>query len=95
MNVQSFSFFYAVLALACWAGAAAIVIGALVRRFGNPDAFAGLKFAYGRGARNPTHAPGRGVRGKAYQWNCSSSVEPVRAVTLDLPPWIAVVTSSK
>ena len=40
MNVQSFSFFYAVLALACWAGAAVIVIGALVRRFGNPDAFA-------------------------------------------------------
>ena len=30
-----------------------------------------------------------------FQWNCSSSVEPVRAVTLDLPPWIAVVTSSK
>ena len=29
------------------------------------------------------------------QWNCSSSVEPVSAVTLDLPPWITVVTSSK
>lgn len=29
------------------------------------------------------------------QWNCSSSVEPVSAVTLDLPPWMAVVTSSK
>lgn len=40
MNVQSFSFFYAVLALACWAGTAAIVVGALVRRFGDPDAFA-------------------------------------------------------
>ncbi|CAB4333180.1 MAG: disulfide bond formation protein B [Actinobacteria bacterium] len=40
MNVQSFSFFYAVLALACWAGTAAIVVGALVRRFADPDAFA-------------------------------------------------------
>ena len=40
MDVQSFSFFYAVLALACWAGTAAIVGGALLRRFGNPDAFA-------------------------------------------------------
>lgn len=29
------------------------------------------------------------------QWNCSSSVEPVSAVTLDLPPWMTVVTSSK
>jgi hypothetical protein len=29
------------------------------------------------------------------QWNCSSSVEPVRALTLDEPPWITVVTSSK
>ena len=29
------------------------------------------------------------------QWNCSSSVEPVSAVTLDFPPWITVVTSSK
>ena len=29
------------------------------------------------------------------QWNCSSSVEPVRAFTLDEPPWITVVTSSK
>ncbi len=29
------------------------------------------------------------------QWNCSSSVEPLSAVTLDLPPWITVVTSSK
>ena len=27
--------------------------------------------------------------------NCSSSVEPVNAVTLDAPPWITVVTSSK
>jgi disulfide bond formation protein DsbB len=40
MNVQSFSFFYAVLALACWAGTAAIVVGALVRRFADPGAFA-------------------------------------------------------
>ena len=29
------------------------------------------------------------------QWNCSSSVEPVSALTLDEPPWITVVTSSK
>src|SRR5690606_22422749 len=29
------------------------------------------------------------------QWNWSSSVEPVSAVTLDCPPWITVVTSSK
>ena len=29
------------------------------------------------------------------QWNCSSSVEPVRALTEDEPPWITVVTSSK
>ena len=28
------------------------------------------------------------------QWNCSSSVEPVRALTDDVPPWITVVTSS-
>lgn len=29
------------------------------------------------------------------QWNCSSSVEPVSALTLLDPPWITVVTSSK
>jgi hypothetical protein len=29
------------------------------------------------------------------QWNCSSSVEPVSALTLEEPPWITVVTSSK
>lgn len=27
--------------------------------------------------------------------NCASSVEPVSAVTLEAPPWITVVTSSK
>ncbi len=32
---------------------------------------------------------------KADQWNCSSSVEPVRAFTEEEPPWITVVTSSK
>lgn len=32
---------------------------------------------------------------KKIQWNCSSSVEPVSAFTLELPPWITVVTSSK
>jgi hypothetical protein len=31
---------------------------------------------------------------EADQWNCSSSVEPVRALTEDEPPWITVVTSS-
>ncbi len=29
------------------------------------------------------------------QWNCSSSVEPVSAVTDEAPPWITVVMSSK
>ncbi|MET4576867.1 hypothetical protein ABIE13_001976 [Ottowia thiooxydans] len=29
------------------------------------------------------------------QWNCSSSVEPVSALTLEEPPWMTVVTSSK
>lgn len=29
------------------------------------------------------------------QWNCSSSVEPVSAVTEEAPPWMVVVTSSK
>ena len=49
-------------------------------------------------ARAPgAKAPGlpRRVVRSADQWNCSSSVEPVSAVTLDLPPWITVVTSSK
>ena len=35
------------------------------------------------------------VPSAADQWNCSSSVEPVRAFTLDEPPWMTVVTSSK
>jgi len=35
------------------------------------------------------------LAGAANQWNCSSSVEPVRAFTEDVPPWITVVTSSK
>lgn len=48
MNVQSFSFFYAVLALACWVGAFAVGIGALVRRFGNPDAFGEARAQLGR-----------------------------------------------
>ena len=41
--------------------------------------------------------PGRFARygASADQWNCSSSVEPVSAFTLDEPPWITVVTSSK
>lgn len=48
MNVQSFSFFYAVLALACWAGVFAIAVGALVRRFGDRDAFGELRAQVGR-----------------------------------------------
>jgi hypothetical protein len=46
-------------------------------------------------------APGSGLPsfvctdGGGTLWNCSSSVEPVSAVTLELPPWITVVTSSK
>jgi len=48
MNVQSFSFFFAVLAMACWVGALAIVIGGLVRRFGNPEAFGELRAQIGR-----------------------------------------------
>ncbi|KAB0494469.1 hypothetical protein F7R06_29575 [Pseudomonas moorei] len=35
------------------------------------------------------------ISGEADQWNCSSSVEPVSAVTEDEPPWITVVMSSK
>lgn len=35
------------------------------------------------------------ARSAATQWNCSSSVEPVSAVTDELPPWMTVVTSSK
>jgi len=41
-----------------------------------------------------TPAPSR-APGLSDQWNCSSSVEPVRAFTEDEPPWITVVTSSK
>lgn len=48
MNTESFSLMFAMLALLCWAAIIAIVIGALVRRFGNPDAFAQLRFDVGR-----------------------------------------------
>lgn len=48
MNVQSFSFFFAILALGCWLGTLAIVVGALIRKFGNPDAFAELRAQVGR-----------------------------------------------
>jgi len=41
------------------------------------------------------HRPPVGEREVHFQWNCSSSVEPVRAFTEDEPPWITVVTSSK
>jgi len=47
MNVQSFSFFFAILALGCWLGTLAIIVGALVRRFGNPHAFADLRAQVG------------------------------------------------
>lgn len=48
MTVKSMSTFFAVLALACWAGTFAIVVGALVRRFGRPDAFAQVREDVGR-----------------------------------------------
>jgi disulfide bond formation protein DsbB len=48
MNVQSFSFFFAVLAMACWAGTLAVVVGWLVRRFGDPDAFGEIRAQVGR-----------------------------------------------
>ena len=37
----------------------------------------------------------RSDQNDSVQWNCSSSVEPVSALTLLDPPWITVVTSSK
>jgi hypothetical protein len=52
------------------------------------DALGGHKKA------GPCYGPGLSLR-VPNQWNCSSSVEPVNAVTLDFPPWITVVTSSK
>lgn len=48
MNVQSFSFFFAILAMACWVGAFAILIGALIRRFGRPDALSEARAQIGR-----------------------------------------------
>ena len=50
-------------------------------------------------AKKPGDRPGfrllAPIEGLLDQWNYSSSVEPVRAFTLDEPPWITVVTSSK
>ena len=40
-------------------------------------------------------APCNAGHALGHQWNCSSSVEPVRAFTLEVPPWMTVVTSSK
>ena len=42
----------------------------------------------GRTSKRPAGEPAGllALNSKAAQWNCSSSVEPVRAVTLDLPP---------
>lgn len=48
MNVQSFSFFFAILALACWVGALSILVGALIRRFGKPDALDEARAQVGR-----------------------------------------------
>ena len=48
MNVQSFSFFFAILALSCWVGAVAILGGAMGRRFGGPDALAEARAQVGR-----------------------------------------------
>ena len=48
MNVQSFSFFFAILAMACWVGAFAILVGALIRRFGRPDALPEARAQIGR-----------------------------------------------
>ena len=48
MNVQSFSFFFAILAMACWVGAFAILVGALIRRFGRPDALSEARAQIGR-----------------------------------------------
>lgn len=42
-----------------------------------------------------SQAPGLCSTATHYQWNCSSSVEPVSAVTDEAPPWITVVMSSK
>lgn len=44
--------------------------------------------AFGKAARG-------GFAGAPAQWNWASSVEPVSALTEELPPWITVVTSSK
>ena len=50
MSVTSFSLFFGLLAVGCWLGTLAIIVGALVRRFGAPDAFAELRFEVGRAA---------------------------------------------
>lgn len=42
-----------------------------------------------------SQAPGFCSTATHYQWNCSSSVEPVSAVVEDCPCWIAWVTASK
>lgn len=50
MSVTSFSLFFGLLAVGCWLGTIAIVVGALIRRFGDPDSFAELRFEVGRAA---------------------------------------------
>ncbi len=58
--------------------------------YGPPKATAHEKARPGPGSRIALR-----VARQQTQWNCSSSVEPVSAFTLDEPPWITVVTSSK
>jgi disulfide bond formation protein DsbB len=48
MSVKSMSLFFAVLALACWAGTFAIVVVSLVRRFGRDDALEQVREDVGR-----------------------------------------------
>jgi disulfide bond formation protein DsbB len=48
MSVKSMSLFFAVLALACWAGTFAIVVVSLVRRFGRDDPLEQVREDVGR-----------------------------------------------
>lgn len=48
MSVQTISLFFNLLAILCWVGTITIVIGALVRRFVDPDAFDGARWEIGR-----------------------------------------------
>jgi len=48
MTVDTFSLFFGLLAIGCWLGTTVIVSGALIRRFGNPNAFETIRFDVGR-----------------------------------------------